>query len=168
MSLAEWFPWPSKPAPEVVHIDDPATYNIPPEHAALWEGIRNFPVDKPGVADPLSKRVARQQNWTPRYALRVVAEYKKFVFLCMTAGHMCTPSINVDMVWHEHLLYTPSYWDELCGKVLGKPLHHYPSEGGDAEEAKYAGLYQRTLDSYAKVFGEPPADIWGFRKRRTP
>ena len=63
------------------------------------------------------------------YAYRVIQEYKKFVFLAMVADHIVSPSTNVDRAWHLHLLYTRSYWDEFCGKVLKKPLHHTPSSG---------------------------------------
>jgi hypothetical protein len=151
---------------EEVFVDDPSTYTIPPEHANLWERLSTFPIDKPGVADPLSKRLAREQRWHHAYALRVVEEYRKFMFLCVTAGHICTPSIIVDQAWHLHLLYTRSYWDGLCTQVLGRPIHHQPSDGGDVEDTKYAGLYERTLESYARVFGEPPSDIWGRGRRR--
>jgi hypothetical protein len=157
-----WLPWKRRYDPPV---DDPSTYKIAPQSALLWAKLQSFVFDKPGADEPFSKRLAYEQKWSHDYALRVVNEYRKFIFLCMTAGHMCTPSINVDMAWHLHLLYTRSYWDELCTQVLGKPLHHQPSDGGTSEEGKYAGLYEQTLDSYARVFGEPPADIWGRRKR---
>lgn len=87
------------------------------------------------------------------------------MFLCVTTGHMCTPSVHVDEAWHLHLLYTKSYWDKLCKEVLGRPIHHQPSEGGTSENTRFAGLYERTLNSYASVFGEPPADIWGKRRK---
>ncbi|MEL6984422.1 MAG: hypothetical protein AAFO29_18495, partial [Actinomycetota bacterium] len=97
----------------------------------------------------------------PSFAERVVAEYRRFLFLAASAGHPVTPSEEVDQAWHLHLVYTRSYWDELCGEVLGFPLHHGPTVGGPAEGAKFTDWYQRTLDSYRRLFGtEPPADIW--------
>jgi hypothetical protein len=45
--------------------------------------------------------------------------------------------------------------------VLEHPLHHGPTRGGRAEDAKYNNWYAKTLESYARVFGsDPPADIW--------
>jgi hypothetical protein len=72
-----------------------------------------------------------------------------------------TPSEEVDEAWHLHLCYTRSYWDRMCGGILGKPLHHGPTEGGKKEDEKFADWYSRTLESYRSHFGEePPADIW--------
>jgi hypothetical protein len=90
-----------------------------------------------------------------------MTEYRRFVFLAMEAGHPVTPSEQVDQAWHLHLLYTRSYWDDLCGQVLGRPLHHGPTQGGPAEGAKFHDWYRATLDSYERIFGRrPPADIW--------
>jgi hypothetical protein len=123
--------------------------------------IQAFSPDEPGVVFPFSARLAREQGWTRAFAERVVAEYRRFLYLAMTAGHPVTPSVQVDEAWHLHLTYTRSYWDELCGKVLGRPLHHEPTKGGAAEGAKFVDWYARTLESYRAAFHqEPPRDIW--------
>jgi uncharacterized protein (TIGR04222 family) len=45
--------------------------------------------------------------------------------------------------------------------VLGRELHHEPSQGGSAESNKFRGWYEQTLASYEQHFGErPPADLW--------
>lgn len=125
----------------------------------LWR-LESFEIDKPGVAFPFSARLARENGWADAYARRVVREYLRFVWLAMRAGHPVTPSMAVDEAWHLHLCYTRSYWDELCG-LLGRPLHHGPTEGGGAEDAKFVDWYGKTLESYRCHFGEePPADIW--------
>ncbi len=123
--------------------------------------LESFEIDQPGVSFPFSARLARDQGWDRGFARRVTGEYKRFLWLAMRAGHPVTPSEEVDEAWHLHLCYTRSYWDELCGKVLGKPLHHGPTEGGRAEDEKFVDWYGRTLESYRCHFGEePPADIW--------
>ena len=127
----------------------------------LWERIEAFAIDDGAAALPFAARLAVENSWPRDYADRVIAEYKRFLYLAMTAGHMVTPSKHVDEAWHLHLTYTRSYWDRLCGEVLGRPLHHEPTRGGEEEDAKFAGLYLRTLESYERAFGEaPPADIW--------
>ena len=123
--------------------------------------LESFELDKPGASFPFSARLARDNGWSRGYARRVLREYLRFVWLAMRAGHPVTPSEQIDEAWHLHLCYTRSYWDDLCGGVLGKPLHHDPTEGGTAEDAKFTGWYARTLESYRLHFGEePPADIW--------
>ena len=79
--------------------------------------------------------------------MRAIEEYKRFVFLAMAAGHPVTPLDEVDQVWHLHLCYTRSYWEDLCGEVLRAPLHHGPTRGGAAERARFDDQYRRTLAS---------------------
>jgi hypothetical protein len=133
----------------------------------LFGRLESFEIDEPGARYPFSARLARENGWSRAYARRVVAEYKRFVWLSMCAGHPVTPSAEVDEAWHLHMIYTRSYWEDLCGGVLGKPLHHGPTRGGETEVAKFTDWYERTLESYRRHFDEePPADIWPGIKER--
>lgn len=59
------------------------------------------------------------------------------------------------------MIYTRDYWDAFCGRVLGKPIHHGPTRGGPEESQRFRHLYERTLASYRRWFGEsPPEDVW--------
>jgi hypothetical protein len=145
---------------------DAPRFKIPLAHAALWEKLAAFPIDDPSAQFQLSMRLAKEQEWTHDFALRVIEEYRKFLFLSMVSPEMVTPSLRVDEAWHLHLLYTRSYWQELCVKTLGRLIHHQPSTGGQQEDEKFSGLYVRTLDLYAGIFGEPPEDIWGRRQSK--
>ncbi|MGI4871400.1 MAG: TIGR04222 domain-containing membrane protein [Janthinobacterium lividum] len=129
-------------------------------HAELWAKLEVLDLD--GAAQlSFSRRLARDNGWPPAFAERVVLEYKRFVYLAATCGHPVTPSDEVDQAWHLHLVYTRSYWDELCGQVLGFALHHGPTKGGAAEGQKFEDWYERTRQSYRAAFGTaPPADIW--------
>jgi hypothetical protein len=126
----------------------------------LWLRLEQFVFDLPGIARPFSRRLAQENGWSEPFARRVVDEYRRFVWLAVRAGHPVTPSPAIDAAWHLHLVYSRSYWDELCGRVLGRPLHHEPTRGGPTEAAKFDGWYARTLASYREHFGEPPADLW--------
>ena len=135
-----------------------SSYRADPD---LRARLQAFTPDEPGVVFPFSARLAQEQGWTRAHAGRVVREYLRFVYLAATAGHPVTPSKRVDEAWHLHLTYTRDYWDELCGRVLGRPLHHEPTRGGSDEDAKFGDWYARTLDSYRTAFAEePPPDIW--------
>ena len=136
----------------------------------LWQKLETFPFDRRDAVQDFSARLAKENGWTRRYAERVRDEYRCFLFLAMVAGHPVTPSEEVDQAWHLHLVYTRSYWQELCGKVLGRPLHHEPTAGGSDEGAKFREQYARTLASYEEKFGEAaPADIWpGVEERFGP
>ena len=112
-------------------------------------------------------RLARENGWSADFADRVIAEYKRFCFLAVTAGHQVTPSDQVDQAWHLHLSYSRDYWERFCPDVLGTPLHHGPTAGGDAERSRYYDQYAATLATYESTFGAPPPpDIWPPAARR--
>ena len=132
----------------------------PAASSALWASLLALDLDG-GAALSFSKRLARDNNWPLAFAQRTVLEYKRFVYLAATCGHPVTPSDEVDQAWHLHLVYTRSYWDELCDGILGFRLHHGPTKGGAAEGQKFGDWYARTLASYRAAFGqEPPPDVW--------
>lgn len=123
--------------------------------------LEAFELDEADASFPFTSRLAREQGWTHAEAARSIREYKRFVYLAMTAGHPVTPSETVDHVWHLHLIYTRSYWQRMCRDLLGRDLHHEPTQGGRSEGAKFEDWYSRTLDSYRRLLGEePPQDIW--------
>lgn len=127
----------------------------------LLHRIEHFELDDPTASFPFSARLAQEQRWSRAYAGRVIAEYRRFIYLTTIATHPVTPSVDVDEVWHLHLTYSRSYWDRLCGEVLGRPLHHDPTQGGPTESSKFHDLYNRTLALYEQTFGAPPPpDIW--------
>ncbi|MEZ5825273.1 MAG: hypothetical protein R3C97_11200 [Geminicoccaceae bacterium] len=133
----------------------------------LWQAIEAMPLEADDRPLSFVRRLARENGWTPDHAHRSIEEYKRFVYLAMRAPHPVTPSEDVDQVWHLHLTYTASYWQDMCGKVLGRPLHHNPTDGGEVEDRKFVEQYKRTLASYERAFeAEPPADIWPSAEQR--
>ena len=128
---------------------------------SLYQRLNDFALDDESAAYKFSDRLAKENGWTLAFAKGAIAEYKKFVYLAATSPTPVTPSDIIDEVWHLHLTYTRSYWDEMCGKILHKPLHHEPTRGGTSESAKHRDLYAATLESYRREFDEePPATFW--------
>lgn len=134
--------------------------NETPTPKLSWEKVRDFELDDLGADRPFSVRLGEENGWSAEYVARVMEEYRRFLYLGVTCAHPVTPSDAVDQVWHLHLLYTKSYWIDLCEQTLGRPFHHGPSKGGRNEDRKYGNLYLRTLESYVNNFGPAPADIW--------
>ena len=134
---------------------------MPTPDSDLYRRLLSFPIEEGTPALSFEARLARENGWSAAFAQRVVLEYRRFLFLALTADHVVSPSESVDQAWHLHLTYTRSYWERLCGELLGRPLHHGPTRGGAAESRKFHDLYTSTLASYRLAFGEePPADIW--------
>ncbi|MDX1946747.1 MAG: TIGR04222 domain-containing membrane protein, partial [Pirellulaceae bacterium] len=131
------------------------------EIADLRARLAAFVLDDPAVDYPFTARLARDNGWSRAFALRVADEYKRFVLLCQISDRPPCPSEQVDEAWHLHLTYTRSYWNDLCGQVLRRPLHHEPTKGGNSEYEKHVALYEHTLNLYRDTFAaEPPRDIW--------
>jgi hypothetical protein len=111
--------------------------------------------------DGFVPRLLRESGWSITTCHRVIEEYKRFLFLHRTATHRVVPSKMVDRVWHLHLLYTRSYWDELCGGILQAPLHHHPGNNLVDQHDYFWKNYEATLKSYELIFHHsPPSDIW--------
>ncbi|HEX7131074.1 MAG TPA: hypothetical protein VF228_00780 [Iamia sp.] len=131
-----------------------------PPGDGVVERLLAFEVDEE-VPLGFRDRLARENGWSPSHAARVYDEYRRFLVLAATAPHPVTPSDAVDQAWHLHLTYTRSYWDRLCGEVLGFPLHHDPTTGTVADGALYRDQYRETLARYRETFGaEAPSAIW--------
>jgi len=135
-----------------------------PELFAQLDRVSIGPV---GATLDLTTRLARENGWSLAFAARVIGEYRRYLYLTQLSVRPVTPSDEVDQAWHLHLNYTRSYWDGLCGEILGRPLHHEPTRGGPDERRRFHRQYRATLDLYEREFDRPPpADIWPDAGRR--
>jgi uncharacterized membrane protein YgcG len=133
----------------------------------LLASIEALAIDPPGTRVTFVDRLAAENGWTRVHAAAVTREYRRFLYLAATATEPVTPSDAVDQAWHLHLSYTRSYWDDLCGRVLGRPLHHQPTQGGPQEAVRYRRQYAATLARYAHMFGAlPPGAVWPTAAKR--
>jgi hypothetical protein len=128
----------------------------------LWEKISNFSLDNPEASFSFTDRLARENGWSIEFSKRVVDEYKKFIYMSVVSGKSLTPSDEVDQAWHLHLVYSYSYWVEMCENTLGGfRLHHGPTKGGVTEKKRYDDQYSQTLEFYRNEFGyDAPRDTW--------
>jgi hypothetical protein len=139
----------------------------PMKNPELWKRLQEFNIDDQNSSFTLTQRLARENGWSIDYAKRVIEEYRRFLYLSVTENGSMTPSDEVDQAWHLHMLYTESYWSELCGQVIGKKIGHGPTKGGSSERVKYNDQYNKTLELYKEVFGaDAPADIWPNAEKR--
>ena len=109
----------------------------------LWTELESLELDHPTHEPSFSERLRQEHGWTTSFASRVVGEYRRFLLLAATEETLMVPSDAVDQAWHPHLVDTRAYWEELCGRVIHKALHHTPSRGGDAELERHWVSYGR-------------------------
>lgn len=132
----------------------------------VWQRLSRYTIGPADAALPFAERLARDNGWTRAHADRVIEEYRRFCFLAVTGDAPATPSDAVDQAWHLHLTYTRDYWERFCPEVLGRALHHGPTEGGVEAQHRFFLAYADTLRRYAHAFGPPPADLWPDAARR--
>ncbi len=131
------------------------------DELGLWNKVASFEFDKPNISLTFAKRLAKENGISDQFANQIVEEYRKFIFLCCVSKGQIAPSHFVDQAWHLHLTYTRSYWVDLCTNTIKRDLHHNPTEGGKAEDAKFKNLYRDTLELYESCFSTAPPDaVW--------
>lgn len=127
----------------------------------LWEKILNFKINNPEDEYGFTTRLAIENSWTSYFANTAIIEYKKFIYLAANYNEMVSPSEIVDIVWHQHLIFTSSY-DALC-KIVSKKIDHIPSTHSDAEKEKFEKARIRTKELYEINFGPQPIEFWNFK-----
>jgi hypothetical protein len=144
----------------------------------LWEKLRNYHFDHLvpthlwdhiaanfGGSNAFSKafasKIGKKHDWDIGFTLRAVREYKKFVYLGVTANFHVTPSKIIDVIWHEHILFSKAY-REFCNEVIAYDFDHFPELIPlDEQTSQFVAQYNDTLELYRLEFDmEPPADIW--------
>ena len=134
---------------------------VPGTADPLYQAIQDLKLAEVDVEFPFDVKLAYQCRWTRGYATRVVAEYRRYLYLTQVCELPIAPSDEIDQAWHMHLLQTHFYWNVMCAGVLGRPLHHTPTVSGAGGRNGDITRYCNTLHEYKRVFKEsPPSDIW--------
>ena len=133
--------------------------------ANLWAQIAAASGGDASGSKAFAAKIARKHNWTNGRALKAVFEYKKFIYLGVVSDFVVTPSKIIDVVWHEHLLFTKPY-REFCDEIIQYSFHHHPELIPMPDQTgQYSAQFLDTLDLYQQEFGvAPPEDIWGVAK----
>ena len=90
-----------------------------------------------------------------RSIMRAIADYLEFLYLVDRHPHSrLVPTIEVDEVWHHHILDTRKYAED-CQTLFGRFIHHAPHTGVYNEEARLAQLraFALTQALYRHYFG---------------
>ena len=126
----------------------------------LWTKISEYNFDDPMTEYGFSTRLANENFWTKDFTGKAIIEYKKFMYLAGISDLMVSPSEIIDVVWHQHLIFTQSY-TEFCN-ILGKTIQHVPSTHNKEEAEKFRQAKERTIKFYKENFGEQPKEIWEY------
>jgi len=124
----------------------------------LWNSVQKFDLDQPSGEYCFSIRLASENRWTEDFTEKAILEYKKFMYLAAVSDVMVSPSPIVDVVWHQHLIFSQSYHD-FCD-VLGKAIQHVPSTHHKSQFEQFKRAAEYTEKLYADHFAPQPESIW--------
>lgn len=102
------------------------------------------------VHDGVLQKYADKYGVTIDEARELFEEMKKFLYICSINPKMSTPSIPVDNMWHQFILWTKDYAN-YCQENFGKFIHHFPSVGESEENFEKA--YLATRDKIENLLG---------------
>lgn len=86
----------------------------------------------------------------------VLEEVLKFLALISLTGNSLSPSLTIDLAWHEFILCTRAYHN-FCEENFERYIHHTP--GGSVKENQ--SKFRHTIQIYIKKYGEPNPLFWG-------
>lgn len=114
----------------------------------LWRQLEtlNFAVIEAKVRET-------EKRWGDKRVASAMAEYKKFLYLFgISRDEAVVPqSIDVDKVWHQHILQMKKY-EYDCQVLFGKTLYHNPLDSGTKAHTK--GV-EHTQTLYRRSFTAP-------------
>ncbi len=113
-------------------------------------------VDQFPLPEMLVPRVAKEHGYSIKDAASLVKEAKRMLYLSVVTDKAISPSQDVDMAWHEMLMFTRFY--RQFSDFIGAFIHHDPTPG----PPDGGRLYQATKQRYLEAFGEKPDPrYWG-------
>lgn len=132
---------------------------------SIWENISA--VLGPGNASTkaFANKIMKKHKLPKAFVYRAIEEYKKFIYLGIISDFYVTPSKYIDIIWHEHILFSKGYRD-FCNNVIHYQFDHQPELVATQDQTDiFTAQYEETLELYKTEFGmEPPENIWGLPK----
>lgn len=104
--------------------------------------------------DFLITRLMKEKKWSYSEAQEACQYYKNFLILNYAYGNNCKipPSMDIDEVWHMHILFTQKY-KEFCQKYFGRFLHHNLEDENSILD--FEELFESTTQKLHKIeFGD--------------
>jgi hypothetical protein len=107
------------------------------------------------IMQKLMEPQPKGMGWSKKEANFFENKYKNFLKLIVKyrGATPIVPTGEIDAVWHQHILFTRSYFAD-CKSIFGQYLHHNPSDGTKETKNKLTGSFVETSKLYFLEFGE--------------
>jgi hypothetical protein len=107
------------------------------------------------------RKLRRLEGWDAAQAAAAEQRYRRFLCINYLGAELhLVPALDIDKVWHQHILHTRDYARD-CQRIFGAFLHHAPGtdDDEDTQESMRAN-FEKTQARYAELFGEAYAVTW--------
>ena len=112
----------------------------------------------------LRPRCKRAYGWSEEFSSRAMKGYQVFMKLKILQedweATILSPSLTVDLVWHQHLLDNGNY-EKACQDFCGRSIHHNP-DGGLDPVAREARVKATKLCLKTLLGRQVDWDVWSF------
>ncbi len=103
--------------------------------------------------DPLVHRMMDKYKWGESEAQEAFEDLKRYLWLCAVTGKPLVPSVRIDELWHNFILFTMDY-AEFCQAKLGRFMHHRPRRRDDKDELGHSSPVGVTICLATEAFGQ--------------
>lgn len=106
----------------------------------------------------VQERLIKIEGWKIKEVLTACELYRNYLYLKKKYGnqYVLPPSLEIDEVWHAHILHTEDYM-YFCNQVFGGFLHHHPHHGKNNEitDKQLKDMFEnQTQKLYKENFGQ--------------
>ncbi|MEX1258133.1 MAG: hypothetical protein WEG36_11000 [Gemmatimonadota bacterium] len=86
--------------------------------------------------------------------------YRRFLFMAVSGENPFMPTMEIDEVWHAHILDTAKYRED-CEAAFGFILDHFPYFGlrGEEDMLNMVRLFMDSCRRYEQEYGEQYAEM---------
>lgn len=93
------------------------------------------------------------KGWTKKQTTRALLRYMMFLFLLhLYPNQNIIPTVEIDRVWHHHILDTQKYAED-CQMLFGRFIHHFPYAGLENDTSNWQASFDNTQKLFKQYFG---------------
>lgn len=121
----------------------------------LDEEVRNFILEELDLSHVIARgRELFCPTASDEELSQAELDYRRFLWVHYRYPQLnLTPSEEVDMIWHAHILFTGKYFRD-CDRMFGHYLHHTPGRGSGVTMEEFARRFEETNSLCEREFGE--------------
>jgi hypothetical protein len=102
------------------------------------------------------KRLVQVEKWSEKDALAACQYYRNYLYILLKYSHQyeLPPSLEIDEMWHAHILHTHDY-QQFCQLVFNNFLHHQPYDAyGELAQMANELFESQTQRLHYEEFGD--------------